>query len=129
MAAERLIVDGMNVIGSRPDRWWERRREAMIELVEDLAAYVDASSEEVSVVFDSRPFEVPSGGDRVRVLFASRRGRDAADDDITAMVTADENPGSITVVTSDSALAKRVRDAGAAVIGSGGFRRRLDEVI
>ncbi|EUA20673.1 hypothetical protein I552_6823 [Mycobacterium xenopi 3993] len=32
----RWIVDGMNVIGSRPDGWWEDRRRAMVALVDSL---------------------------------------------------------------------------------------------
>ena len=29
----RWIVDGMNVIGTRPDAWWEDRHAAMVRLV------------------------------------------------------------------------------------------------
>ena len=49
-----------------------------------------------------------------------------SDDDITALVERDPEPGELTVVTSDRTLAGRVRDAGAAVIGAADFRRRLD---
>ena len=59
-------------------------------------------------------------------LFASRRGPNAADDDIAAIVENDDAPGELSVVTSDGDLARRVRDAGAAVVGAGEFRRGLD---
>jgi uncharacterized protein YaiI (UPF0178 family) len=133
----RWIVDGMNVIGSRPTGWWRDRPGAMRELVRELEAFAERSGETVTVVFDGRPFELES--DTVRVLFASRRGPNAADDDIVALAERDEDPGdastceraaprehSFLVVTSDGDLARRVRDAGAAVVGAGEFRRRLD---
>jgi hypothetical protein len=78
----------------------------------------------VTVVFDGEPFALE--GDGVRVMFATRRGRNAADDDIAALVERDAAPGELSVVTSDGDLAGRVRDAGAAVVGAGEFRRRLD---
>jgi uncharacterized protein YaiI (UPF0178 family) len=115
----RWLVDGMNVIGSRPDGWWRDRRGAMRRLVDDLAQ-LDG---EVSVVLDGKPFDLES--DRVDVAFASRRGPNAADDDIVARVEADPDPGSLTVVTSDADLARRVREPGANVEGAGEFRRRL----
>ena len=59
-------------------------------------------------------------------MFATRRGPNAADDDIAALVERDAEPGELSVVTSDGDLARRVRDAGAAVVGAGEFRRRLD---
>ena len=34
----RWLVDGMNVIGSRPDGWWKDRHAAMAGLVESLEA-------------------------------------------------------------------------------------------
>ena len=77
------------------------------------------------MVLDGSPFEL-EGGPGVTVRFASRRGRDAADDDIAAMVESDADPADLSVVTSDGELARRVRDAGAAVLGAGEFRRRLD---
>ena len=58
--------------------------------------------------------------------FASRRGPNAADDDIAALVESDDEPGGLSVVTSDGDLARRVRDAGATVVGAGEFRRLLD---
>jgi hypothetical protein len=117
----RWIVDGMNVIGSRPDGWWRDRRGAMRRLVDELGAL----GEPVTVVLDGAPFELTSDG--VEVRFASRRGPNAADDDIAALVAADADPGDLRVVTSDAALEARVREHGAAVEGAGGFRRRLDE--
>jgi uncharacterized protein YaiI (UPF0178 family) len=59
------------------------------------------------------------------VILAPRRGRDAADDEIARLVAADDDPGSLRVVTSDAALAARVRGLGASVEGAGAFRRRL----
>ena len=38
--AERLIVDGMNVLGSRPDGWWRDRAAAMERMTRRLAAQV-----------------------------------------------------------------------------------------
>jgi hypothetical protein len=42
---------------------------------------------------------------RVAVRFARRSGRDAADDDVAAMVAQHPEPSSLSVVTSDGALA------------------------
>jgi len=120
----RWIVDGMNVIGSRPTGWWRDRPGAMRGLVEELEAFADRSGDDVTVVFDGRPFELESGS--VDVRFATRRGRNAADDDIAALVENNPEPGGLSVVTSDGDLAGRVRGAGAAVVGAGEFRRRLD---
>jgi predicted RNA-binding protein with PIN domain len=116
----RWLVDGMNVVGSRPDGWWRDRRGAMARLV----ARLEALDEPATVVFDGAPFEVeaPPG---VEVAFARRRGRDAADDEIARRVAQDAEPESLRVVTSDADLARRVREHGAEVEGAGAFLRRL----
>ena len=116
----------MNVIGSRPDGWWRDRPAAMRRLVDDLRAFADATGEPVTVVLDGRPFDL--AGDGVDVRFATRRGPNAADDDIAALVAADPSPAELMVVTSDSTLEDRVRASGAEVTGAGAFRRRLDDV-
>jgi predicted RNA-binding protein with PIN domain len=117
----RWVVDGMNVIGSRPTGWWRDRPRAMRELVEALARL----GEPVTVVFDGQPVEMQDTGD-VEVVFASRRGRNAADHDIAALVASADEP--LRVVTSDGELADRVRRSGAEVVGAGAFRARLDEL-
>jgi predicted RNA-binding protein with PIN domain len=117
----RWIVDGMNLIGSRPDGWWRDRPRAMRELVEALRVL----DEPVTVVFDGRPFELADTGP-VEVLFASRRGRNAADDDIVELVAHVNEPGALRVVTSDAELARRVEERGVEVVGTGAFRSRLE---
>jgi len=118
----RWLVDGMNLIGSRPDGWWRDRPRAMRELVEELRRL----GEPVTVVFDGRPFELVDAGG-VEVLFASRRGRNAADDDIAELVAQADEPEQWRVVTSDRELSERVRACGGQVVGTGAFRRRLDK--
>ena len=124
---QRYIVDGMNVIGSRPDGWWRDLDGAVVRLARCLAAWQAAGDVEATVVFDGcRPagLEDPAAGG-LEVAFAGRGW--AADDEIVRRVGIDPDPGSLTVVTSDRPLAERVRAAGAAeVTGAGRFRRRLD---
>jgi predicted RNA-binding protein with PIN domain len=117
----RWVVDGMNVIGSRPTGWWHDRPGAMQQLVFELQAL----DEPVIVVFDGRPFGVQDPRD-VDVRFASRGGRNAADDDIVRLVEQDDDPSELVVVTSDEELAARVRALGADVMGARKFRERLD---
>jgi predicted RNA-binding protein with PIN domain len=122
----RWLVDGMNVVGSVPDGWWRDRRAAMRKLAESLAAFAAETGEPLTVVFDGRPFDLSAAP--VEVRFATRSGRNAADHDIAALVQADPDPQSLTVVTSDRELANRVTAAGAEVAGAGPFRKRLDQL-
>jgi uncharacterized protein YaiI (UPF0178 family) len=96
----------------------------MRRLSGDLEAFATESNEPVTVVFDGRPFDLSASS--VEVAFAAEKGPNAADREIAGRVEADADPGSITVITSDRALADRVRAAGASVIGAAAFRRRID---
>jgi predicted RNA-binding protein with PIN domain len=126
----RWLVDGMNLIGSRPDRWWNDPDRAVRRLIDELDRYAAATGDQVTVVFDRRPPDLsPGRHGAVEVAFASRRGRNAADDEIVAMVGGDPDPGSRQVVTSDRRLAERARDLGAVVAPTSRFRRRLDQAI
>jgi predicted RNA-binding protein with PIN domain len=124
---ERYLVDGMNVIGARPDGWWRDLDGAVVRLARSLALWRAAERIEATVVFDGgEPSELTDAdlGD-LDVAFAGR-GR-SADDEIVRRTGTDSEPASLTVVTSDRALADRVRAAGAGkVVGAGGFRRLLD---
>jgi predicted RNA-binding protein with PIN domain len=116
----RILVDGMNVIGSRPDGWWRDRDGAVRRLLTTLQDLTTASGDDVTVVLDGRPLPDLAEGDHgaVHVRYATRRGRDAADDRIVELVHDDPAPGGLTVVTSDRELARRVRALGASVEGA-----------
>ncbi len=122
----RLIVDGMNIIGSRPTGWWRDRRGAMSELAEELARHAAETGDEVAVVLDSKPFDLPGATDGIDVRFAPARGPDAADDVIVDMVAADAEPSTLEVATSDKRLVARVRMLGAETISAGALRRALE---
>jgi predicted RNA-binding protein with PIN domain len=117
----------MNVVGARPDGWWRDRTGAMARLTAALDALARETGDPVTVVFDGRPRALPA--ERVAVRFATRRGPNAADDDIAAMAAADADPATLRVVTSDATLADRVAAAGASAMGAGEFRRRLDALV
>lgn len=124
----RLVVDGMNVIGSRPDGWWRDRDGAVRRLLAKLQALARTDGDDITLVLDGRPLpDVPEGDhDGIQVLYAARRGRDAADDRIVALLSSLDVPADVHVITSDRALAARARDLGATVNGAGSLLERLD---
>jgi predicted RNA-binding protein with PIN domain len=126
----RWLIDGMNLIGSRPDRWWNDPDRAVRRLIGELDRYAAATGEAVTVVFDRQPPGVPPGAHGAAVVaFASWRGRDAADHEIVRMLAEEQDPQSVRVVTSDRRLVERARQLGAEVTGSTSFRRRLDQTL
>ena len=122
----RWIVDGMNVIGTRPDAWWRDRHAAMVKLVDMLERWAAASGADVTVVFE-RPPSPPIRSTVIEVTHAPRARRDSADDEIVRLLRADEQPGAIRVVTSDLWLADRVHAAGATVEPSAPFRALIED--
>ena len=129
-STKRFVIDAMNVIGSRPTGWWRDRDGAARRLVERLQRYVAASGDEVTVVIDGRPVRgLPEGEQAgVRVFYARRSGRNAADDRIVEVVADDARPESLHVVTSDRELGVRVRALGASTSGATSFLRLLDRL-
>lgn len=115
----------MNIIGSRPDGWWRDRDGAARRLAAELRALAHASGDEVTVAFEGRqiPGLEPGSHGGVRVVYARRRGPNAADDRIVEEVAADADPTSLTVVTSDRDLIRRVQALGASTVGPHGLRR------
>jgi predicted RNA-binding protein with PIN domain len=121
----RWLVDGMNVIGTRPDAWWKDRHAAMVRLVDVLERWVAASGEDVTVVFEQPP-SPPISSPVIEVAHAPRPRRDSADDEIVRRLAADAEPAKVRVVTSDRWLADRARAAGATVEASESFRTRVE---
>jgi predicted RNA-binding protein with PIN domain len=121
----RWLVDGMNVIGTRPDTWWKDRHGAMVRLVDQLERWVAAEGEDVTVVFE-RPPSPPIPSPVVEVAHAPRPAPDSADDEIIRRLAADPTPAEVRVVTSDRWLADRVRATGATVEPASAFRARLE---
>jgi predicted RNA-binding protein with PIN domain len=101
-----LLVDGNNVMGSKPDGWWRDRHGAMQRLVRALDDRARATGERIEVVFDGRERDLQAT--EVHVAFAPH-----ADD----LIAGRAGPG-VTVVTSDRELAERCRRAGAHVAGA-----------
>ncbi len=126
----RLLVDGMNVIGSRPDGWWRDRDGAALRLAERLQRLAGASGDgdDVTLVLDGRPIEgMPEGAHGgIAVLYADRGGRNAADDRIVELIADDERPELFHVITSDRELRRRVEALGATVAGARSLLQRLD---
>ena len=101
-----LIVDGANVVGSRPDGWWRDRPGAARRLYEQLVA---APLDDVVLVLEGAARSgVEERAGRVAVVHAAGSG-----DDAIASLAA----SGCTVVTADRGLAERVQAAGATVVG------------
>ncbi|HLN76834.1 MAG TPA: NYN domain-containing protein [Nocardioidaceae bacterium] len=108
-----VIVDGANVVGSRPDGWWRDRAGAAHRLHEQLAT-AGLPSDEVILVLEGDAKRGPAVGQdrRVRTVHAQRSGDDAIVDAVLTQVGA-EDGRDVIVVTADRALRARVEAAGA----------------
>jgi uncharacterized protein YaiI (UPF0178 family) len=122
---ERWIVDAMNVIGTRPDRWWKDRRGAIVRLVDHLERWAQTHDRPVTLVLE-RPMSPPIESSVIEIAHAPMAAANSADDEIVRLVQADREPGDLTVVTSDGALAQRVRAAGASIHPAASFRQLID---
>jgi hypothetical protein len=115
----RIVVDGANVVGSRPNGWWRDRAGAAAGLAAAIQALVDADpATEVVLVLEgaARSGHQAGTSGRLRVVHAPASGddeivRQAADSDL--------------VVTSDRELRRRVAPLRAE--GPGWLLRQLDD--
>jgi predicted RNA-binding protein with PIN domain len=112
-----LVVDGANVVGSRPDGWWKDRAGAARRLHERLLV-ADTSYDDIVLVLEGAARGgVKAGRDgHVLTVHAPRDG------DATIVEQAKEATGrgsEVTVVTADRFLRSRVEGAGARAMGPG----------
>ena len=113
--ARVLVVDGANVVGSRPDGWWKDRAGAARRLHERLVV-ADLSFDDVVLVLEgAAKGGVPAGRDgHVRTVHA----RGSGDDEIVAQAAAARDRGApATVVTADQMLQARVTAVGGTSLG------------
>jgi predicted RNA-binding protein with PIN domain len=120
-----LVVDGANVVGSRPDGWWRDREGAARRLREQLVA-ADLSYDEVILVLEgaARRGSPESQEGRVRTLHAAGSGDDAIVDEVEQQLSAADGR-EVTVVTADRLLRERVEAASAGTKGPGWLLSRL----
>ena len=103
-----LVVDGANVVGSRPDGWWKDRAGAARRLHEQLLTADLAYDDVVLVLEGGAKGGVPAGRDgHLRTVHA----RGSGDDEIVAQAGRPDD--TVTVVTADRMLQSRVAAAGA----------------
>ena len=124
--AQQWIVDGNNVVGSRPDGWWRDRPAASARLVDSVSNRSWPEAASMTIVFDGANGPGAPDGSGVGVFY-SGPGR-SADDAIVERVGQLRVDGlRALVVTSDRALGDRVRQLGADVMPSGRFLALLED--
>ena len=110
-----LVVDGANVVGSRPDGWWKDRAGAARRLHERLIT-ADLPHDRVVLVLEGQvKGGVRAGTDaHVRTVHVLKSGDDAI---VAAVREAAGSNTRVTVVTADRILAGRVEHHGGLVLG------------
>jgi hypothetical protein len=119
-----LLIDAANVVGSRPTGWWKDRPGAARLLVDQLRTAVGDGRLHGSVVVvlegQARKGAAEGSAGEVRVVHAAGEG-----DDTIAQVAAGAEE-SVTLVSADRDLARRVRRSGADVVGPRWLLDRLE---
>ncbi len=112
--ASSLIVDGANVVGSRPDGWWKDRAGAARRLHEQLML-VDLGYDDVVLVLEGTAKGGHRAGRDGHVVTVHAKGQ--GDDTIVAEAArAAEQGHRVAVVSADRALQARVQHVGALVL-------------
>jgi predicted RNA-binding protein with PIN domain len=106
-----LVVDGANVVGSRPDGWWRDRAGAAARLHGRLTV-ADTSYDEIVLVLEGQAKAGVSPGrdGHLRTVHAAKDG------DATIVLetkTSRDREDDVVVVTADRALRQRVETLGA----------------
>lgn len=119
------MIDGNNVMGSRPDGWWRDRVGAKARLAAQISTWSAGRDHGVVLVFDGRADAriEQAATPTLELRFASGPGPDAADDVLVEAA----RPGD-TVVTADRGLVGRL-DAGVRVVGPTTLLAELDQRI
>ena len=133
MTLLHVVVDGANVVGSRPDGWWRDREGAARRLAGRIAAALTTDRGGLAEAFGHPGAELQvhlvleGAAARVEDLPTHPRltiVRAGADGDSTIVALAadlltDGSGGPLVVVTADRALRERVRGSGAGTTGPG----------
>ncbi len=110
-----LVVDGANVVGTRPDGWWRDRAGAARRLAASLETAELPYDEVVLVLEGAARRGRPEGrGLALRVAHAAGPGDDAIVDEVARGVT---DGAVVHVVTADRELRSRVALAGGGYLG------------
>jgi hypothetical protein len=128
-----VVVDGANVVGSRPDGWWRDREGAARRLAGRIAAALTTDRAglaealghpgaelQVHLVLEGAAARVEDLPTNPRLTIV--RARADGDSTIAALAAdlgTDGSGGALVVVTADRALRERVRGSGAVTTGPG----------
>jgi len=118
-----LVIDGANVVGSRPDGWWRDRPGAAARLAERLEA-ASLPYDEVVLLLEgqARRGRPPGSTGGLRVEHADGNGDDAIVAEVARLVAAGSE---VDVVTADRGLRSRVEASGGTSIGPGWLLDRI----
>lgn len=110
-----LIVDGANVVGSRPDGWWRDRAGAAVRLHQAIAE-ADLGHDLIVLVLEgAAKAGQPAGQDgAIHTVHAPGSGDDAIVEQVRTRST---DGGDVAVVTADRVLRERVAAAGGSCLG------------
>jgi predicted RNA-binding protein with PIN domain len=124
MSRRVLVVDGANVVGTRPDGWWKDRAGAARRLHDRLAVADLAYDVVVLVLEGAAKAGVPAGRDRDLVTIHAPRDGDSTitSEARTATAAGDE----VTVVTADRLLQAAVHSVGATTMSPSWLLDLLD---
>lgn len=110
-----LIVDGANVVGSRPTGWWRDRAGAARRLHQSIAA-ADLGYDLVLLVLEgaARDGQPPGLERALRTVHAAGSGDDAIVEQVRQHTT---DGAAVVVVTADRELRDRVAAVGGSTVG------------